>query len=199
MIAALVLAAGRSRRMGTQKLLLPLGGEPVIARVVDQVLASPVDRTFVVIGRDGPAMRQALGARGVAWVTNPDPEGDMLSSVRCGLRALPPDCTGVLAVPGDHPRLEARVIVALVEAFRHGQAGLAVPTHGGRRGHPLLFAARYVPEVLQHHDGRGLRGLLEAHADAVCEVEVAAPGVVEDLDLPADYARLRARFEASGR
>ena len=88
MISAIVLAAGRSRRMGVQKLLLPLGGQPVIARTVDEVLGSPVDEVFVVIGQDGKRIRRALRRRRVHFVINPQLEGDMLSSVRCA-RLLP--------------------------------------------------------------------------------------------------------------
>ena len=99
MITAVVLAAGQSRRMGTQKLLLQLGTQTVIGHVVDAIRSSPVDRIIVVVGRDEEAIRRALGDREVMFAVNPDPEGDMLSSVRCGLQALPGECRAVLVAP----------------------------------------------------------------------------------------------------
>ncbi len=189
MISALVLAAGRSRRMGAQKLLLPVGGQPAIARIVDEVLRSPVDEVLVVIGPDGERIAEALAGRRVRFVTNPDAEGEMLGSVRCGLRAMSETCVGVLLVLGDQPGISAGVIAALIRAFRAGGRGIVVPTHGGRRGHPLLFAMPYRDEILARYDEAGLRGLLQAHPEDVLEVEVAAPGVLVDMDVPEDYQR----------
>src|SRR5262245_18831151 len=104
MISAIVLAAGRSVRMGQQKLLLPIGDKPMIAGIVDEVLRSPIDTITLVVGPDSTPVRDvvqggnraASTASRIVFITNSDPTGDMLSSVRCGLRALPPDCEGVL-------------------------------------------------------------------------------------------------------
>ncbi|MBM4038086.1 MAG: nucleotidyltransferase family protein [Planctomycetes bacterium] len=189
MVAAILLAAGRSRRMGVQKLLLPVAGMPMIARVADAVLAGPVDLAVVVVGADGRCVAEALAGRAVQFVTNPDAEGDMLSSVRCGLRALPEECEAALVVLGDQPGVTAEVVAAVVEAFRSGGRGIVVPTHRGRRGHPLLFSMRYRGEVLSRFNGTGLRGLLQAHLEDVLEVEVATPGILDDVDRPEDYAR----------
>jgi molybdenum cofactor cytidylyltransferase len=103
MICAVVLAAGRSERMGTQKLLLPVCGQPLVARVVDELIAGPLQQIIVVVGRDAEQIQSALAGRAVTFVSNPDSQGDMLSSVRCGLRALPALCEAVLVVLGDHP------------------------------------------------------------------------------------------------
>lgn len=189
MICAIILAAGRSRRMGTQKLLLPIHGEPLIARVVDEVLASPVDRVFVVVGTDAADITAALAGRPGSMVCNPAAEGEMLSSVRCGLQALPPDCDGVLVVLGDQPGIGRSVMAQLVDAFRTGRHGIVVPIYHGHRGHPLLFAMRYRDEILRTYDSLGLRGLLQTHPDEVCEVPIDLPGVLEDLDLPDDYLK----------
>lgn len=194
MIAALILAAGRSRRMGVQKLLLPLGGRPIIARTVDELLRSPVDPVFVVVGRDGTRIAEALAGRRVRFVTNPCAEGEMLSSVRCGLAAIPKACSAVLVALGDQPGVTADVIALLVEAFRTSDRGIVVPTSGGRRGHPLLFALDYRDEILDRYENVGLRGLIEAHPEAVLEVEVATPAVLEDINVPEDYRRTVARF-----
>jgi molybdenum cofactor cytidylyltransferase len=189
MICAVVLAAGQSRRMGVQKLLLPIDGQPLIARVVDQVLSGPAERVFVVVGADAAAIVAALAERPVHFVYNPAAEGAMLGSVRCGLQALPPECAAVLVVLGDQPDIGAAVMAQLVEAFRAGRGGIVVPVHRGRRGHPLLFAIRYRDEILRTYDDSGLRGLLQAHPDDLYEVAVDGPGVLEDLDVPEDYRR----------
>ncbi|MBM4032682.1 MAG: nucleotidyltransferase family protein [Planctomycetes bacterium] len=194
MITAIVLAAGRSRRMGAQKLLLPIGGRPMIARVADAVLAGPVDDAVVVVGKDGQEIAEALAGRAVRFVTNPDPDGEMLGSVRCGLRALPQGCEAALVVLGDQPGLTAGAVAELVRAFRASGSAIVVPAHRGRRGHPVLIAARYHDEVVSRHDGVGLRGLLQAHPDAVLEV-AAEPAVLDDVDVPSDYTQAAARFQ----
>ena len=190
MICALVLAAGRSRRMGVQKLLLPVQGQPLIAHVADQVLRSPVDHVFVIVGHDADQLAQALAGRNVSLVDNPELDGEMLSSVRCGLRALPAACDAVLVALGDQPGITAELIARLVQAFRHGGKGIVLPAHGGQRGHPLVFTTRYRDEILTGYDHVGLHGLLRAHGDDVDEVEVGEPSVLEDLDRPEDYQRL---------
>ena len=190
MISAIVLAAGRSRRMGAQKLLLPLDGQPVITRVVDEVLGSPVDEVLVVVGSDANRVKQALEGRRVRLVVNPRAEGDMLSSVRCGLMAVPEQCTAALVVLGDQPGISAAVVAELARAFRTGNRGIVVPTFDGKRGHPLLFSAGYRNEVLTRYDELGLRGLLHAHPDDVSEIQVSTPEVIEDMDLPEDYQRM---------
>jgi molybdenum cofactor cytidylyltransferase len=195
MIHAVVLAAGRSRRMGTQKLLLPIGGQPVIARVVDALPRGAVDRVWVVIGPDGEQIRLALADRDLAFVTNPDTEGDMLSSVRCGLRALPAPWDAVLVVVGDQPALTPQLVRNLVCSFQTSRSGIAVPTCRGKRGHPILIARLYLEELLTHHDSVGLRGLLQAHPADVIEVQIEDPAVLEDMDRLDDYARMTRRFE----
>jgi molybdenum cofactor cytidylyltransferase len=226
MIHAIILAAGLSRRMGEQKLLLPWAGRTLIGQVAGQIAASGVDRIVAVVrGGGAPAGRgddvaEALAGLGVgrlAIVANPDAEGDMLSSVRCGLRALPGRCEGFLVALGDQPTITAALIDRMIAAFRAAAVGrdsanhsggssragapspsaaagpgggiIVVPAHQGRRGHPILFASRCRQEVLTRFDGVGLRGLLDAHAEDVLELPEAGPAVLTDLDWPDDYRR----------
>ena len=194
MICAMVLAAGRSRRMGTQKLLLPVRGEPMIARVVDELLLGGVDRVFVVTGKASQPILDALAARPVHFVTNPHAEDEMLRSVRCGLTAMPEQTAAAMVALGDQPGITEDVVAELVRCFgTSGRGitgrGIVVPTYRGKRGHPLLFAMHYRDEILTQHDGRGLRGLLDAHPQDVFELEVATSAVLEDVDTPEDYRR----------
>jgi molybdenum cofactor cytidylyltransferase len=198
MICAIILAAGQSRRMGAQKLLLPFRGGTVIGRIAGEVLRSPVARTFVVLGADGARVAAALAGLPLAFVTNPDPAGDMLSSVRCGLRALPPECQAVLLALGDQPSITAGLIAEMVNASnrpgspeRAGMGAIVVPVYHGKRGHPLLFSACYSQEVLTRYDGEGLHGLLLAHPDEVVELPAADDSVLSDMDYPQDYLRLQ--------
>jgi molybdenum cofactor cytidylyltransferase len=187
MIWAIVTAAGRSLRMGEPKLLLPVGTKPMITHVVDQLLPA-VEGVLVVVPADGRGIPAALGDRPVRCIHNPDPAADMLSSIRVGLRHLPPEAAGALVALGDNPG----ITTAVVQALRAGHAGrmrITVPVFAGRRGHPVLVGSGHFPEVLSAHDGVGLRGLLMAHRDLVVEVPVASPDILHDVDTPEDYQR----------
>ena len=195
MISAIILAAGQSRRMGAQKLLLPFGGRTVIGHIVGEVLRGPIDEVVVVVGPDSAAVAEALAGMRVKIVANPDAGGEMLSSVRCGLRALPPDCEAVLVALGDQPTITARLVGRMLDAYRAAHTGrragrgIIVPVHGGRPGHPILFSTRYRDEIMAGHDDVGLCGLRRAHAEEVLELPVADPSVLSDVDCPEDYRR----------
>ncbi len=191
MIGCILLAAGRSQRMGSQKLLLPIAGVPMIARIADELCSGPVESVVVVVGADGERIRQVLNTRSVTIVENSAPESGMLSSVRCGLRALPDTYEGVLVVLGDQPGLTRKLVAELIATFRRTGRRIVVPTFAGRRGHPLLFGASLIPEVLNGFDDVGLRGLLLAHPEEITEVEVAAAHELADLDTPEDYERVQ--------
>jgi molybdenum cofactor cytidylyltransferase len=198
MICAIVLAAGRSRRMRGQKLLLRFAGQTVIAHIVDEVSRSPVGQILVVLRKDDQAVAAALAGRRWSAAANPDPDGDMLSSVRCGLRALPRRCTGVLVILGDQPAVNSVLIGEMIRAYTDSGRGMVVPVYAGQRGHPLLFATRYCEEILTGHDWVGLRGLLQAHPDDILELNVAMPGILADMDQPQDYLRELRRLRNGG-
>lgn len=193
MISAVVLAAGRSRRMGTQKLLLPWGETTVIGHIVDQLLSTPLSHVRIVVGRDAEGVTGALAGRPVSWVTNPQPQGDMLSSVRCALRVLPLDCEAALVVLGDQPRITGTLVSDMLRVFETGDQQILVPFCQGRRGHPMLFSRCYFEEVLNQYEDVGLRGLLQAHGSEVCEWPVSTPAVLMDMDTPREYQRERRR------
>jgi molybdenum cofactor cytidylyltransferase len=180
--------------MGTQKLLLPLGGKPVITRVVEELLQSSVEQVLVVIGRDGKLIQEVIGDREVQFVPNPDPSSDMLGSVRCGLRALPVGCEAVLVAMGDQPAISHELVSEMIRRFRDNEFKIIVPMYEGRRGHPVLFSARFCEEVLSRHDGSGLRGLLEAHPEEMFKLAVSSRAALEDMDTPADYQRQEKSF-----
>lgn len=187
MIGAVVLAAGRSVRMGVPKLLLPIQGKALITGIVDELAGNPLLHIVVVVGSGGGPIREALAGREVKFAVNPNLKSDMLSSVRCGLRALPQTCEAVMVVLGDQPGLRRDLVTALLRAYRMREGSIVVPAFCGRRGHPVLFGSRWREEVLTCYDGTGLRGLLAAHAGEVREVPVATDATLRDLDTPEDY------------
>ncbi len=189
MICAVVLAAGLSRRMGVQKLLLPFAGKTVIAHIVDQILAGDIDELYVVVGHEGERVRRELSDRRVTIVSNPDYKSGMLSSVRCGLAALAPECRAVLVALGDQPSLTSELISQMARSFEQTERNILVPTYDGRRGHPVLFSHGYRDEILTHYDDVGLRGLLHAHPNDVFELAVSTSAVLSDMDYPQDYRR----------
>lgn len=184
MIAALVLAAGQSRRMGTQKLLLPFAGQTVIGHVIDQVLQSECEKLLAAVGCNSP-LHQVLFEKGVDIIENPD-DSDMLGSVRVGLKNLPDNCEAVVITPGDFPLIQTAIINQMMAAFRETNQ-IVVPVYAGQRGHPLLVLRRYFQEVLIAYDGIGLRGLLQTQAHDLYELKVEDDGVLQDIDVPEDY------------
>jgi molybdenum cofactor cytidylyltransferase len=189
MICAILLAAGSSQRMGVQKLLLPFGGRSVIAHIADQLLASSVDRVYVVVGHQAERVGRELSGSRVTIVTNTQYEDGMLSSVRAGLRSVPEQCLAVLVALGDQPSIRSGLVDRMIQAFAASDKTIFVPVYEGRRGHPVLFSMTHRDDVLQHYDDVGLRGLLLAHPHEVFELPVATASVLSDMDVPQDYLR----------
>ncbi|MGE0256509.1 MAG: NTP transferase domain-containing protein [Alphaproteobacteria bacterium] len=191
-IAALVLAAGQSRRMGTaNKLLLPVAGKAMVAHAADAALAAGADPVVVVTGHEAEQIRMALAGRPVAFTHNPDYAGGMSTSLRAGLAALPASVDAALVLLGDMPRVGADTIARLAAAF-DPDAGRAicVPVRGGRRGNPVLWARRHFAEMGQLSGDAGARRLIDLHADAVIEVPMADDAVLVDVDTPQSLAEL---------
>jgi molybdenum cofactor cytidylyltransferase len=185
-VAALVLAAGQSRRMGSQnKLLAEVDGRAMVTHAVDAMLASRAAPVIVVTGHEADAVRTALGERPVELVANPDYAEGLSTSLKAGLAALPADAEGVLIGLGDMPRIKPQQIDRLIAAFdpREGRA-IIVPTARGKRGNPVLFATSFLPEMLQIGGDVGARHLLGEHADEVVEIEMEDDAALLDIDTP---------------
>ena len=197
MICAIVLAAGQSKRMGAQKLLLPWGGTTIISHIVDQLLQTALDRIVLVTGYDEALVSTELSGQSVILVHNPHYRSGMLSSVRCGIKALPSDCHAALVTLGDQPMISSPLIDQMITAFDPQDKQILVPLYQGQRGHPLLFSRCYFSEVLTQFDNVGLRGLLQVHAQDILELKVSTPSVLGDIDHPEDYERERRLFDCS--
>jgi len=189
MICAIVLAAGSSRRMGVQKVLLPFGGKSVIGHIVDQLLTSSVDKVHVVVGHQADRIRRELSGSEVTIVTNTQYEEGMLSSVRTGIRSVPRQCQAVMVALGDQPSIRSKLVDRMLKAFTTSDKTIFVPVYEGRRGHPVLFSTIHCDDVLQHYEDVGLCGLLREHPDEVLELPASTPSVLSDMDFPEDYLR----------
>ncbi len=193
-IAALVLAAGQSRRMGAaNKLLAEIDGTAMVARVVDAVTASQAKPVVVVTGHERTAVAAALAGRDVTFAHNPDYAEGLSTSLKAGLAALPDDTDGALVMLGDMPRVKPGHLDRLIAAFNpvEGRA-ICVPTMAGKRGNPVLWARRFFAEMREVAGDVGARHLIGEYAEMVAEVAVDDDAIFVDIDTPEALAELRA-------
>src|SRR5690349_20010814 len=171
-VACIILGAGRSTRMrGENKLLCDLFGKPLLRHVVESALASKARPVLVVAGHQSALVREALAELACDVVDNPQYASGLASSLKAGIRALPPGCSGVLFALGDMPNVGSGDFDRLLEAFwaADGEA-IIVPVHAGERGNPVLWPAAYFAELLELEGDAGGRRLFESHAQAIREV-----------------------------
>jgi len=188
MIAAVVLAAGLSTRMGRQKLLLPLGDKAVVRWSVEAVLPHVQD-VVVVTGRDTAAVRDALAGLSVRFAENPAPESGQSSSIAVGVGVLAPATRAALIVLGDQPRTPRSVVPALLAARDRTGKAVIVPVYRGVRGTPVLFGAEVFAELRALRGDAGARAVVTARPERVEAIEVDSPMPV-DVDTPEDLARV---------
>jgi molybdenum cofactor cytidylyltransferase len=190
-VAAVVLAAGMSRRMGRPKLLLPFGEKPLLARVVENLLSvSDISPIVVVTGHNAQEIREAVREYTVNTAHNPDyAAGGMLSSVQTGVRALPADGGAFLLALGDQPMVRPDTLRALLSVWRDTGAPIVRPVYDGKHGHPILFSARCGPEILALPAEATLKDAVVRHAADIRDVVVMDPAILADIDTPEDYAR----------
>jgi len=185
-VAGLILAAGRSTRMGgPNKLLAELNGKPLVRIVAEQVLASKASPVIVVTGHQSKDVEAALKGLKVTFVHNPDFADGLATSVKAGIAAVPENADGAVVCLGDMPLIDAKLIDRLVDAFAPDRGSLiAVPVAGGRRGNPVLWSRRFFPELMTLDGDVGARHLIARHAEAVAEVEVEGQSAFLDIDTP---------------
>jgi molybdenum cofactor cytidylyltransferase len=185
---AIILAAGSSTRMGTQKLLLPYGNSTIIGTVIDNVLGSCIEKVMVVLGSDSDEITRIIGQKPVEFCYNPHPDMGMLSSVLCGFEALPEDANVALVFLGDQPNIPPAVTNTIIETYNENLRGIVIPVHNYRRGHPLLVDLKYRKEIDKLDLEKGLRSLMHLFPQDVLEVEVDEPGILVDIDTREDYS-----------
>jgi molybdenum cofactor cytidylyltransferase len=190
-IAAVLLAAGRSRRMGAFKPLLPFGGVSVAEACVASLRAGGAGEVVVVVGHRGAEVRAALAhLEGLSFAVNEAEGSEMGVSVARGVEALSEGAGAALVALVDQPAVPPSEVARLVEARRRTGARLVLPEWEGRGGHPLLVDLSLREELLDVVPRRGLRALFDAHRDEVLRVPAASPYVARDIDTWDDYAAL---------
>jgi molybdenum cofactor cytidylyltransferase len=191
-IAAILLAAGESRRMGAQnKLLLPFRNTTLLGNAVTSLCNSDADEVIVVLGHEAEQVRAALPEGRFRVVENPDFAQGMTTSIRAGIRAASPQAEGLMICLSDLPFVEPSDYNDLLNAFRTARVeddhAIVRPVHQGRPGNPVLFSSEYRPLLLAHEKLEGCRGLMQQHPAHVREVEMTTDHVLQDLDTPEQY------------
>jgi molybdenum cofactor cytidylyltransferase len=186
-IDAVVLAAGRSSRMGEPKPLLELDGQSFIERAVHTLRDGGCRVVVAVVNEDADWTARLADVTGALVVLNDHPEAEQIDSLRLALPHIPDDAAGALVLPVDHPKVRTETVAALIDAFRAQPAPIVRPTHRGRPGHPTLFARTLFTEMMQGDLPHGARSVIERHERDVRDIDVDDPGVVVDVNTPDDY------------
>ena len=186
-VSAILLAAGKSKRMGIDKLSLPWIGKTVLEHCLDALLRSEAKEVIVVLGIRNKKLQELFCRPKVKTVVNPFSNRGMSASVRRGIRVIHPGVHGILIALGDQPLLKTRTINGLIHAFEKWKRGIIVPFFRGRRGHPVIFHRRYKEELLDLKGDVGGKSIIERHRKDVQLVPVKSIGVVIDIDTWQDY------------
>lgn len=189
MISAIVLAAGLSTRMGRPKLLLHVKGKPILQNVLEALSHAGVDEVVVVLGAEAVEIRKRVRFARERVVVNSAYAEGMSSSLKLGLMEVSSDSEAAVIVLGDQPFLSPSTVDKVVEAYRASGAPIVVPTQGGVRGNPVLFAKSLFPEVMRISGDAGGKSVVGRHRGRVLEVPVEDAGVLFDIDTPSDYDR----------
>jgi molybdenum cofactor cytidylyltransferase len=190
MLAAAILAAGESRRMGQPKALLPYRGATFLEHLLEITRHPRIGVQRVVLGAGEKAIRARLRLPDEQVIVNKDWERGQLSSIQATIRSLPPAMTEALIIcPVDHPLVSSQLIDSLIRAFDKSGKAIALPLYNGRRGHPVIFGANLYDELLAASDSVGARQVVRAHPQDIVEVPTEEEGVVLNLNDPETMRR----------
>lgn len=186
-IWAVVLAGGESRRMGTPKMLLPFRGMTMIEKTIATIREAGVGNIMVVLGAETEKLPLLLQKLSVYYCINFNHHEGMLSSVVCGINNLPEAIEAVIVCPGDQPLINPSTISNMINLFASSDKGIFIPVYEGKRGHPLMFDAKYRNEINFLEPEKGLRSLISSHPEDVYEIVTSDPGILKDFDTYDDY------------
>jgi molybdenum cofactor cytidylyltransferase len=198
-VAAVVLAAGRSTRMGAvNKMIAEIGGKPLVRIAVEQALASRASPVVVVTGHQRDKVEAALAGLKVRFAHNPDYAEGLGTSLRTGIAAMPSGADAAIICLGDMPQVDAALIDKLIAAFDPERGALVVvPTIEGRRGNPVVWARRFFPDLMHITGDVGARHLIGNVPEAIAEVPVTGKGALTDVDTPEALTSAKAGVETS--
>ncbi len=186
-ISAVILAAGESRRMGKPKLLLPWGDKTIIETIIKTVLQSEVKHIVVVLGSEKDKIRSQISNYPVIITENQEYQKGMLTSIQCGLRAVPDGTDAVMVLLGDQPMINGPVIDQLADTFRHTDKGILIAVHKGKRGHPIIINTKYKRDIEQLGTENSMHDFTRKFASEILEVETGTTEVLKDIDTPEAY------------
>jgi len=184
---AIILAAGKSERMGSNKLLMPFSDRTIIETVIGNVMQSDVDNMLVVLGAYNRELLPVIKRMKVNHCHNEVWDKGMLSSVQYGLRNLPGGVDSVMIFLGDQPAIPGRLASQLICEFRKGQYGIIIPVYLGKRGHPVLISRKYEQEIAGLSENSSLHELMRRHPDDILEVDTDIQAILKDIDNMQDY------------
>jgi len=189
-VAGLILAAGKSERMGRSKALLPFRGSCFLTHVLTEAALSNLTDVKVVLGHHAEAILQALPKIRPRALVNPEYEDGQLSSLQCGLKHLSSArLDGVMVFLIDHPIIHRDLVNQLIEAFRRNDAKIVIPSFEYRRGHPMIFGAELFNELVAAPFDQGAVSVVRKHQHEILHLEVDEPGVLVDIDTPEAYEK----------
>lgn len=194
-ISTILLAAGESQRMGSvNKLMLPIGGVPLLRYSAQVLLASKLQDLTVVLGHEAEQAHALIRDLGVSVVRNPNYQDGQMSSVYRGIERLSRPCDGIMICLADQPLLTPADIDFLIDAFaRRSRGSILVPTCRGQRGNPIVLAAEHRAAILAGERNLGCKRLIERNPDLIETFETGNEHFVFDLDTPANYDEWRRR------
>jgi len=187
-VAAIILAAGQSKRFGDQnKMLFEIKGQAVIRHTVEQVSRAGLTNIVLVSGEDAADVQASCKGIDMRHIENPTPWAGMGSSLAAGANAMNENIEAFFVILGDMPYLKSETIIHMAEAF-HPESGndIAVPVCDGRRGHPVLFARKYLTQLRALTGDQGAKAILAAHPERIQAITVNDPGTLIDIDKPED-------------
>ncbi len=199
MIAAIILAAGESSRMGFPKALLEFRGRTFLAAILDATVALGVQR-FLVVGEQADKILSGHDLSGVTVLTNDELEAGPIGSIRAGIRGvINHPVEAILVWPVDFPHVTLGTVQALIDRFRESRLPIVVPEFEGQRGHPALFGRAVFEELLRAPNSEGARAVVRADPGRVAQVPVGDAAVVDRLNTPESYRDLLRREDQRGR
>jgi molybdenum cofactor cytidylyltransferase len=199
MTVGIILSAGESKRMGTPKQLLPWGKTIILQQVIDNAAASRLDKILLVLGSRAEeiAGKITLSPK-TSIVVNHDFRQGMSSSVKCGVKNAPAGAEAFMLLLGDQPFISPTIINRVLDDYHNNTHGIVIPVYEGKSGHPVIFNAKYRPELLAIAD-RGAKAVVNNHLNDILEVHLEAPEILNDIDTPQDYREAISRAEGRKR
>ena len=189
MIVGIILSAGESKRMGKPKQLLPWGKSVILQQVIDNASNSRLGTILLVLGSHANEIAgKIIVPSKTRIVVNRDFQEGMSSSVKCGVKNAPDKAEAYMLLLGDQPFIGPDIIDKLMDSYQTSKNGIIIPVYAGKRGHPVIFSAKYKKELLAIGDG-GAKVVVDNHVRDILEVRVDSAEVLTDIDTPQDYQK----------